>query len=595
MTTRNAADSYRSFQAQLASCGTELDPLDFYRSVFPSGSLERHRPELEGLSREDRLKLYRGLPDAERRPNGLVLEVPPRGSGHGARQWTVTDDLKALERFTRDESVFALMAPVGYSGSRRDLAHAYTLFAMAFDVDEPKLDGLLHQASHRIIPCPTFIILSGHGVHLYYQFESPLPMYPRNAAALNLLKRYLTRRIWNPYTSHIDKPQYQSINQGFRIVGGRSKLGKGYPVRAYRYGPPVTIGELIGFLPDEEQADVGNVIELTDKHVSLEQARELWPEWYHRRIEKGETAKSWHIKRDLYDWWLKKIQYASSVGHRYFCIMALAVYAMKCDVPREELERDAYGLIPLFDSISPADNPFTREDVKAALKAYADKYATFTRDAIVFLTGIPMPPNRRNYRKQDLHLRIARATRDAIHPDDTWREGNGRPIGMVEDKRRLVLDYASSHSDAGPTEIARETGVSRSSVYKYLPDVERKPRGISSGRPDKQQLVLDWLEAHDDHSVDAVMAGCGVSRPTAAKYLELWNDGKNKTSWLEIAMSQILKQHGMDVKAQDSLGNGAREAAKLRMQELIAHMSDGFMDSKKDETDLDRHMEQGKG
>lgn len=63
----------------------------------------------------------------------------------------------------------------------------------------------------------------------------------------------------------------------------------------------------------------------------------------------------------------------------------------------------------------------------------------------------------------------------------------------------------------------------------------------------------------------------------------------------EEVKSQILKQHGMDVKAQDSLGNGAREAAKLRMQELIAHMSDGFMDSKKDETDLDRHMEQGKG
>lgn len=515
----------------------EVSPTEFYRSLFPARSLERHRSELEGLTRSERLAVYASLPDTERRPNGLVLELPQDG-GRGVRQWTVTDDLSALGRFTRDEDVFALMAPIGYSGSKRDLQHAYTLFALAFDVDEPKLDGLLHQASHHVIPCPTFIVLSGHGVHLYYQFEEPLPMYPRNSTAMTLLKRHLTRRIWNRYTSGIEKPQYQSINQGFRLVGGRSKLGPGYPVRAYRYGPPVTVDYLASFLSPEERADVGNVIELSDDHVNLDRARELWPEWFHRRIELGEVAKTWHVKRDLYDWWLRRIQTESSVGHRYFCIMALAVYAIKCDIDRDELERDAHGLIPLFDSISPADNPFGEADVKAALKAYADRYATFTRDAIAFLTGIPMTPNRRNHRKQRDHLRRARAVQRSDDPDGKWRN-HGRSIGASSKartadgtettKEELVTSYVMEHPDATVAQVARACGVSRPTVYRYLPDdgAVRRPRGRSTGRPSKRGAVMAWLDGHPGATAGEVMAACGVSRPTAVKYLDerAWPEG----------------------------------------------------------------------
>lgn len=524
MRESNTPDFYLQTRQVLSSSYPELSPVDFYRELFPEGSFELRRSELDGLTRDERLEFYRSLPADQRRPNGIVLEVPSQDSGKGARQWTVTDDLHALDRFTRDEPVFALMAPIGYSGSKRDLAHAYTLYAMAFDLDQPKLSGLLHQATHHIIPCPTFIVLSGHGVHLYYQFEKPQPMYPRNAAALNLFKRHLTRHIWNPYTSRIDQPQYQSVNQGFRLVGGRSKLGKGYPVRAYRCGSPVTIEDLSDFLNDEERADVGHLIELSDDHVTLERARELWPEWYKRRIEKGEVAKTWHVNRGLYDWWLKKIQTDSNVGHRYFCIMALAVYAVKCDIGRDELERDAYGLIPLFDSISPEDNRFTEDDVKAALKAYEDKYATFTRDAISYLTGIKLTPNRRNHRKQDLHLEMARAVRD-VHQRrlgtvwDENRNKNGRST-----KEKLVCDYVSAHPDATASEVAKACGVSRPTAYKYMPKQERKPRGVSVGRSDKRQIVFDWLDSNEDHSLEAIMDGCGVSRPTAAKYLAQWDE-----------------------------------------------------------------------
>lgn len=532
-TRRRYRRRYLELQDLLDSLATPLQPWDFYRLLFPPGSFERRRPELDGLDREERATFYRGLPVSERRPNGLIIEPPRPGEDSRPKVYTLFDDLAGLEDFYGTQR-FGLLAPIGYSGHKRSLDHAYTLYAMAFDVDRPNVENILYQASHHIIPCPTFIVLSGHGVHLYYQFEQPIPMYPSNRQTLNRLKHHLTRHIWTHYTSSIEKPQYQGINQGFRIVGEASKLGTDRPVRAWMFGPPVTTDYLIDFLDDEEKADMGRVIE-GEGRVSLAEAKENWPDWYHRRVEKREVAKSWHIKRDLYDWWLRKIQTESSVGHRYFCVMALAVYARKCDVPLKELEHDAYGLIPLLDSVSPESNPFTRDDVKAALKAYDDKYATFTRDAISSLTAIRMTPNRRNYRKQAEHLKRARAVQEIDDPDGAWRKGAGRPKGAVEEKRRLVLEYATAHPQAGPTEISHATGVSRSSVYKYLPAHRSTPRGTAGGRPSKRAVVMDYLDRNGGMPADELAAGCGVSRPTAEKYLKEW---KERDPWAALPTFQ---------------------------------------------------------
>lgn len=519
----SAQARYLLNQNLLNSCGTPLEPLQFYRSIFPTNSFERAQPKLDGLSREQRTSFYQNLDTSERYPNGLLLELPqgcPKAKVH-----MVFDDLSAIETFF-DSPRFGLMAPIGYSGRKRDLAHSYTLYAMAFDVDEPHVDNIIYQARRHIIPCPTFIVLSGHGVHLYYQFEDPIPMYPVNRHAMNLLKHHLTKYVWTHYTSDIKHPQYQSINQGFRVVGGCSKLGLDYPVRAWRFGSVVTLDYMMDFLDEHERSDVGRVI-CSEDRVTLAQAKNLWPDWYRRRVEKQEVSKSWHIKRDLYDWWLKKIQSSSSLGHRYFCVMALAIYARKCDIDRDELEHDAYGLVPLLDSISPEDNPFTRDDVKAALKAYDDRYATFTRDAISSLTAIKMVPNRRNYRKRSEHLKRARFSRDLNNPSG-WGNMKGRPCGPSEDKYQSVIDYVKLHPQAGPTAISRATGVSRSTIYRYLPERagERKPRGRSGGRTAKRKMVLEYLASPDaDRTITGIMLACEVSRPTAVKYMDEWGNG----------------------------------------------------------------------
>lgn len=47
-----------------------------------------------------------------------------------------------------------------------------------------------------VYPVPNYIILSGHGVHLYYIFERPVPLYPYLKFQLKQLKYGLAVKMW---------------------------------------------------------------------------------------------------------------------------------------------------------------------------------------------------------------------------------------------------------------------------------------------------------------------------------------------------------------------------------------------------------------
>ena len=90
--------------------------------------------------------------------------------------------------------------------------------------------------------------------------------------------------------------------------------------------------------------------------------------------------------------------------------MCLAIYAVKCDIPYEKLEKDAYDLVPFLNDINP-EEPFTVDYVNSALECYDDRYYTFPIKDISKLSGIEIQKNKRNGRKQRLHLKLARANR----------------------------------------------------------------------------------------------------------------------------------------------------------------------------------------
>lgn len=436
---------YREKNEYLGNVLEAVSPIEFYRELFPEGSFER-----------------RGRYDDER-GNGIGLIINTDGAERRATRLIVFDELDELKQLQK--SKFAILAPVSYFGQRRTGRNAHLLYAMAFDLDGvgmPQLRDVIHQSNKEIIPQPTFIVNSGNGLHLYYVFKEPLPMYPHNQQCLRELKEALTRNvIWNNYTSTLREKQYQGIMQAFRVVGSQSKLGQRFPVKAYRFGGRVDVDYLIGFLPDSN-GEQQRIQKLMKKgRISLEEAKKKYPDWYERRIVKRETQPRWTVKRDLYDWWFKRIYIEIGVGHRYFGIMTLAIYAAKCGISEEELYEDAFSLLEHYDSISETeDNRFTEEDIIAALEAYNESYVTFPRDEIAKLTGLQIKENKRNGRKQELHLKLARAQLKILKDAGEIKDGRGSLCNEIVNWRMINWNG---------TRLAcvRETGISYPTVAKY--------------------------------------------------------------------------------------------------------------------------------
>lgn len=446
---------YREKNAHLEKFLEPVEAYDFYREIFPEGSFERkgcyddHKPNGISLT----------LPGKGGAVNGIALEIE---SGGKANRHIITDDLEYLEELKGTD--FSIMAPVSYYGMKRSGKFARYLYALVFDLDGvgmPQLRDVLHQMGNGILPKATFVVNSGTGLHLYYVLTEPIPMYPQNQHYLKELKYSLTRQIWNRFTSSIKQPQMQGIMQGFRVIGSGTKLGKGYPVVAFRYAGRVELNDLLEYIPTSmgERGKIEGLMRKTT--MPLAEAKEKYPDWYERRIVKGERRGRWTVKRDLYDWWYDRIQREIRVGHRYHGVMTLAIYAKKCGIEEDELRRDAYSLLRPYDAMSIEEiNRFTRDDVEAALSMFNEDYVTFPRDDIARLSGLTMPFNKRNWRKQEQHLKLARGQLAILREMGEVKEG--RPSAQ-----RAVKAWREEHPDGRKIDCERETGLSRHTVLKW--------------------------------------------------------------------------------------------------------------------------------
>ena len=182
---------------------------------------------------------------------------------------------------------------------------------------------------------------------------------------LTEVKKYLTPWFWNKYvTTAYEAIQYESINQPFRCVGSRTK-GNSY-VMAFKTGEKITIEYLNSFLPEELRLDCV----YKSKHT-LDQARELYPEWYKRRIEQGKDRGHFDRYQPIYYNWIEKILEGAVVGTRYNCLENLCSLAVQCNIEPEQVEKDCRRVAVHFEEITETeDNHFTEYDILCALKTY---------------------------------------------------------------------------------------------------------------------------------------------------------------------------------------------------------------------------------
>lgn len=431
----------------------EIAPTDFYRMIFPDGELERRGEYEQGKY--------------------TAIAVSIGNKDKRVKRYSVTDELATVDELAKTDD-FCILAPISYAGKSRASTNARYLYALAVDVDgvyERKYKGepmgmwtLFYQfdghGPSNYLPKPTAIVMSGSGIHVYYVFEKPIPLFKNVVEQLQQFKRQLTWMLWTQGVSMLsDHVQYESLFQGFRMPGTITKSGGRARAFLVDRGDKVTMEYMNGFVPPEYRAE-----EIVYKSsLTRAEAKKKYPKWYKERVEQGRPKNTWVCNRALYDWWKQRIIAKAVDGHRYWCLMTLATYAKKCGISFEELKDDAYELRPLLDARGERpDNPFTSEDVRAALKAYDDKYITYPIDTISVRTGIQIEKNKRNGRKQAAHLARARAVQDVDYPDGSWRNKDGRPS-----KENIVKEWRNEHRGGTKAECIRETGLSKHTVYKW--------------------------------------------------------------------------------------------------------------------------------
>jgi len=232
-----------------------------------------------------------------------------------------------------------LCSGLSYRNRTNKIVNAQRMNALVFDLDavgESELINLFlrfgkDSTMFRTLPMPTFLVSSGTGLHLYYVFEEPIDLYPNIKLQLKALKHELTFRIWEYKATSQEKAiQYQSINQGFRMVGSiNSKYGT--IVRAFKTGSKVTLDYMNSYARESARVDINKPFR--PSKITKAEAKEKYPEWYQRVVvEKSKNFKKWDIKSKqgyaLYDWWLTQYPDIKG-GHRYFYLMCMSIYAVK--------------------------------------------------------------------------------------------------------------------------------------------------------------------------------------------------------------------------------------------------------------------------
>lgn len=429
----------------------EVTAREFYRELFPAGALARAGELVAGKYRGVAIRIKEGQ----------------------ARRFSINDGLEILDQTEQANSdEFWLASPVSYAGRTQRQEMSRHLYAVVIDLDgirienpvKPRgLGAMWNQITHGHQPCPTFIVSSGTGLHMYYFLETPIAMYRPMINQLRKFRHDLITRVWSSFVTELwERPQYESVTQGFRMVGTPTKNGQ--RVRAFRVGRVLDITELNDWVKEPNQITQP----VYKSELTLDEAREKYPDWYQNRIVEGRPRGTWKPKRALYEWWRDQKINEAKTGHRYFYLMALAIYAMKCGISEEELHNDAWNLVKALRDQDLPDNPLTDDDVNKALAMYNDvNYQTFPRATIANLTGITIPPNKRNYQKQCDHLEETRAIRDIRQRrsgTNWWDNGNrqGAPT-----KEGVVRAWREANPGGRKIACERETGLSRHTVLKW--------------------------------------------------------------------------------------------------------------------------------
>lgn len=327
---------------------------------------------------------------------------------------------------------------------------AKDIYAFIIDMDNVYSGTLLNAlqndwktANDEPLPMPTYIVNSGTGLHLYFVLEEPIPNY--HVTTENLDKLYRALAIQQTTKRVYLHKQVQWFGQDFRMAGGLNKYG--WTNTVFKIGKKWDIDEL------------GKQVGLKDVHFIRYGEKRTKKPTNNKGNRKKPKRQGWRTNRAFYDYTLRNCRDKTKEGNRYTSMCALSVIAWKCSVPQEELERDLLSLLPDYNK--GATRQIKEKEIYSAMKMYNDKAMLTQRESLENWQGWEYKPPKRNGRKQEIHLRLARANK-AILKEIGEMKPEGRP-----DKQKIVEEWQESHPEGRKADCIRDTGLSKPTVYKW--------------------------------------------------------------------------------------------------------------------------------
>ena len=366
------------------------------------------------------------------------------------------------------------------------------LYAIVVDFDGDK-DGVSKELMDWLIKrinddnefvSPTFLTNSGHGLHLWYVFDKPLPMYASNKR----LMRDLYAAIHQTLNDLNAKPQRHHITQAYRIVGSKTKINT--VTTAFRTGDVYDVNELLKQfgvnvrLGEGESAPSEQMMKLAyairDKLGVAIPDEDSWKS-VHEYIAENKDAfnkistrnpSRRYRKADGSGWgsfdWYKRMKDSIILktpdGHRYTSLMAFMIIGYKCNIPFDQVKRDEDDIILKWQMREKSfPHRFNDEYRDRIDNCYSEKYLKVTKEQLEDWLGFEMHSSfRRNGRNRELHMKIMSGTRDILHPNGSWRNKEGAPT-----KEEIVRQWRKEHPTGKKIECERDTGLSRHTVLKY--------------------------------------------------------------------------------------------------------------------------------
>ncbi len=406
---RDMAAEFERKESILAQAYPQASPEVYYRTIFRD-AYDAKRPA--GWTKQARRNRKRD----QRRGKGCI------------RRFDGCDEM--IDRSADREDAFTYLMDFYNDYPHTELLQR--IYGLVVDLDDCSVADveLLTQGDFSLLR-PTYVVNSGHGLHLVYVFDQPVDAYHWAVEQMQEVYRRLKAHFVEAGTDyHVDNV---GLVHMFRIVGSRTKLG--YTCHAYRTGSLWPVDELAGSLGYPWQ-----------DHDSKARQRGVL------RVGRA-TRREWkpNAKAAFYAKTKERIVNETPAGHRYMSLFALVTVAYKCHVSAESVEKDLRYLQRVFNARKGSQRVRDAE-IGKAMKGYNAKAITVRRETLNEWLGFTFEACKRNGRTRAEHLArnremIRQAKLDAI--------------------RSALL----THPNASNRELADLAHVSRPTVMKYRVEV----------------------------------------------------------------------------------------------------------------------------